>query len=212
MSKITQLIADCGLRIADLILSFNSKIRNSQFALASVSFRGKWPPDWWHHKSVFVCLLAASCLMFGQPALPATNAVKDNTAKEVKPDERVETKTLEGQVAYIGKRSISIEIPGRAEGSFEQIFTLSPDIKLTYLKNLGELKQGDTVSVIYEQAYPSKATTEEPMLLRTTALQITLVRRATSSQLSSSGAKLGAGESCPNCAGNSEESGGGEPQ
>jgi hypothetical protein len=123
-----------------------SVFRIPHSAFAGVSFRGKWPPDWWHHRAIFLLLINTVFISLLNTSL---------YAQQASPDEKKERKTVQGQVVYLGKRAISIEYATTEDGSFEMLVPIdSAQTKVrSPLRKISDLKAGDTVSVEYEQTY-----------------------------------------------------------
>ena len=94
------------------------------------------------------------------------------------PEERIVSKEVTGEVVYIGKRAISVEFSRTADSSNEMLLPVSGDTKVEMLRSLSELKRGDTVRVSYDQTMKESRDGGEPLLLKTAATKVTLVRRA----------------------------------
>lgn len=108
-------------------------------------------------------------------------AVKSNqnqTAAAKEDDVKKSRRIVEGNVGYVSKRAISVEYETKPDESYEMLLPLSADLKLEGgLKSVTELKRGDRVKVGIEQAN-REVSGSGPVLLKTEALVIVLVQRA----------------------------------
>lgn len=98
----------------------------------------------------------------------------------VKAKERIVKQEVTGQVVWVGKRAISVEYERTANESFEMLLPFdSQALKLEQLKNLAELKPGDTVRVQYNQTL-KKVDDQDDIgtVANTIATVIALVRQA----------------------------------
>ena len=114
-------------------------------------------------------------------------AVKPTAVKPsdgVASDEKLERKSVTGQVTYVGKRALSVEYQNTAEGLYEMLLPFSESMRLAHLRSLSELKQGDTVRVQYEQTY-REGEKSERVILKTIVKEIALIKRASAQQLGS---------------------------
>ena len=116
-------------------------------------------------------------------ALPAAAELKP--AQAAAPEERVELKTVTGDVVYVGKQAISVEYASTKKGGFEMLLPLSSDTALVRLRSLEELKRGDTVKVRYEQTSRETDKKDERVILKTIAREIALIRHAPTQGFSS---------------------------
>ena len=104
----------------------------------------------------------------------SASASMDSSPKD---DVKVRSKSVTGDLVYIGKRAISVEFSATAKSSEEMLLPVTAHTKVHGPKPLAELKRGDRVSVRYEQTY--KAVAGEPdQILTTVATEITLLRSA----------------------------------
>ena len=131
----------------------------------------------------FLALPLALLIGLGAPAFAATT--KD--APKPAADEKVDTKTVTGQITGMTKRTLSVEYEQTAEGSYEMLLPFDGTVKLERLKTLQQLSRGDTVAVRYEQTYRVNEKGER-VILKTVAKQVSLVRTAPKQGLASGGA------------------------
>ena len=87
------------------------------------------------------------------------------------------TQEVTGTVVAMTKQSISVEY-AKTDASYELLLPFGNNLQLEHLKSLSELKQGDTVSVQYQQTYKDHDKGERE-ILKTVATRLTLVRSAT---------------------------------
>lgn len=100
------------------------------------------------------------------------------------PEETVELKTVTGELIMVRNGAISVEFSKTAGGSYEMFLPLAPDVKFAHVKGLEGLKRGDTVSVRYQQTI-REGEEGEPIVVKTVATQIALVKSAVTAGLSS---------------------------
>ena len=111
-------------------------------------------------------------------AAPAVGADTGNS------EEKLAYKEVTGTVVHVGKRAISVEYAVTKDGSYEMILPFDADLKLARLRSLSELKAGDTVKVGYQQTYLD-GDDGKPVVLKTVATMITLLRTAPKTALHS---------------------------
>jgi hypothetical protein len=104
----------------------------------------------------------------------ATEPAKKPTAKN---QETVVSKTITGEVVWVGKRAISVEYDRTAESSYEMLVPVGGDTKVERIKSLSDLKRGDVVSVQYKQR-SKKAEDGKDVVLGTMASHVALIRQA----------------------------------
>ena len=91
-------------------------------------------------------------------------------------DEHVVTKDVSGQVVMVRKRALSIETSRTGSESAEMLIPVNVDTKLEHLKALTDLKEGDTVTVQYQQT--SRDEHDQQVVLKTVATRVSLVKEA----------------------------------
>ena len=94
-----------------------------------------------------------------------------------KTNEKIVQKELTGQVVWIGKHAISVEYDRDATSSYEMLLPVTGDLELERLKNLSELKRGDTIHVDYRQTVKQGEDGQE-MVVKTVATKVALMRQA----------------------------------
>lgn len=99
-------------------------------------------------------------------------------------EESVAYDEVRGQVTSVTKRAISVEYAQKNNASYEMLLPFTQDIRLSHLRNLSELKPGDTVKVRYTQTYRENDKGEK-VILNTVATDLALIRRAPTSGFSS---------------------------
>ena len=126
-------------------------------------------------------VLAIKCvtvpLTFAAWSIWAKSAKAEMTAAATKLEGTVDSKTVTGQVGAVTKRSISVEYSQTANGGYEMLLPLAKDVRFEHLKDLTELKRGDTVTVTYDQTW-KEGDKGERVILKTVATTISLVKRA----------------------------------
>ena len=90
----------------------------------------------------------------------------------------VVSKEVTGDVVYVGKRAISVEVSRTTASSTEMLLPVNEETTLELLRSFAELKRGDTVRVRYDQTVKENIDGGDPLILKTVATTVTLVRRA----------------------------------
>ena len=93
-------------------------------------------------------------------------------------DEKVEEKTLTGDIVSVNSRQISVEYAKTATQAEEMLFSLDKDVDVEGPKTLKQLVAGDRVQVLYRQTYREDEKGQR-VILKTLAKDITLLRSAT---------------------------------
>jgi hypothetical protein len=104
--------------------------------------------------------------------------------KDAKEQETVVSKIVTGEVVWVGKWALSIEVNRTEESSTDMLIPYDKKTKLERLKELAQLRRGDTVQIECEQRY-TKDEKGEPVLSGTMAKKVSLVRQAVSGALQS---------------------------
>ena len=122
----------------------------------------------WQHLrlAVYGCLVA---LCIGASSAWAAD-------ESEKTNEKIVQKELTGQVVWIGKHAISVEYDRDATSSYEMLLPVTGDLELERLKNLSELKRGDTIHVEYRQTVKQGEDGQE-MVVKTVATKVALMRQ-----------------------------------
>ncbi len=110
-------------------------------------------------------------------AAVAVAAVVEQEPKKVR-------RVVEGSVVHVSKRAISVEFETyekKQQQFHEMLLPLSSEIKVEGVAALAELKRGDQVKVGIEQSFKDDPQGKEPLLVKTEALVIVLVKRAEAS-------------------------------
>ena len=110
---------------------------------------GKWPPDWWHHRTPrvrswwFSAVVAMTCL--GTTAL----AEEARPFWEAPDDAQVAVKRVTGELSLVRPGSISLvyQRDEKQGMDYEMVLPLSKNYRLVYKRSLDELHVGDTVRV-----------------------------------------------------------------
>ncbi len=87
------------------------------------------------------------------PARAKTPSAAGATTQPEVDDTRFEEKTLVGNIGYLGKRAISLEIERTDHASHEMYLPLGEHIEFVHVKQLADLKMGDRVKATYHQIY-----------------------------------------------------------
>jgi hypothetical protein len=139
--------------------------------LAAVAklFAPHQPPRTFHRRGGMLILKGLALLACAWAASAAAATEQAAPAEDL----QYIQKEVTGNISYVGKRAISVELDPQTE----MLLPVSPQTKLERLGSLAELKLGDRVTVVYRQGY-KKADQGEMTLMETVALHVALMRRA----------------------------------
>ena len=111
--------------------------------------------------------------------LTAVLASADSVGKD-KDDEKMLSKEVTGEVVTVTKRAISVEFAHTADAAEEMLLPITKETKVERVRSLSELRRGDTVKVAYTQYYRDVNEGGKPVVLRTVATNVALLRNAPS--------------------------------
>ena len=89
-------------------------------------------------------------------------------------------KEVTGEIVTVGKRAISVEFAHTADSSEEMLLPINKETKVERLRSLSELKRGDMVKVSYAQVYTETDEQGQPIVLKTVATKVALLKNAPS--------------------------------
>ena len=129
-------------------------------------------PDMKKIEPVPICLslflLVVLCGVFWAPLLQAEMSESE---------EKTQYGEVTGSVSAVSKQGIAVEYSRTRKSSSEMFLPLSDHVRLVRIRDLSQLKAGDTVQVRYEQAYKEDQDGKR-ITLKTTAIEVALMKRA----------------------------------
>ncbi len=106
-----------------------------------------------------------------------TAVAADHPTATAAPTEQTETLTAVGELMYVGKRTISVQVTTTSDSSTDLLLPLAEHLVVEHAKGLSELRHGDRVSIEYERTTMT-GEDGQPVLLKTVAKKIALLRTA----------------------------------
>ena len=104
---------------------------------------------------VFILILGLRGIGFAkEEKISPKSAAQEAQADE--PKEETREKTLEGEVAGVSPNFLAIDYGQDAKTSYEMTFNITKDTRLERIKNIKDLKPGDTVWVSYNETVIKK--------------------------------------------------------
>jgi len=91
---------------------------------------------------------------------------------------KIDKKIVTGTILAIRQDRINVEYDKKDGVVYEMILPLADMVQYSHVRSLSDLNAGDEVKVKYEQTYEDQENGERK-ILKTEAIQITLVKRAT---------------------------------
>jgi hypothetical protein len=85
------------------------------------------------------------------PVQPSPVTLSEEAVKAEEPKEETLEKTLDGEIAGVSPNFIAIDYGQDEKSSFEMTFNITKDTRLERIKNIKQLKPGDTVWVSYNE-------------------------------------------------------------
>ena len=132
-----------------------------------------------------VMLILIGGLGVGTCAADGPTTAPKAKAPESQEEEGIVTMgSVTGTLVTLTKRAISVEYEAAGDQISEMLLPFTPDVALERVQSLSELKPGDTVQVDYRQRSRDDAD-GHPMILKTVATAITLVRSGSVKSLGS---------------------------
>ncbi len=131
--------------------------------------------------------LAAVMTVLAVGSVTCAAAVSPDAVEQGK-DEKIEPGSVTGELVMVKPTVISVEYSRKAHESNEMLLPLGNHTRFEYVKDLSELKRGDTVTVHYDRAYRDGPKAGERTLVKTVATTITLVKHASGTKLNSGAA------------------------
>ena len=86
-----------------------------------------------------------------------TEGVSESTDEAaLKPEVQMETKEVEGPVAYVDSLNISVTYAQKGDAEYDMFLPFNKKQELSRYKNISEIKRGDTVKIIYDEITTAK--------------------------------------------------------
>ena len=118
----------------------------------------------------------------------AGSAGAERSPLEEASDAKKIMKTITGEIVTVSAHAISVEYSRTKTSAYEMLLPVDENVRLEHLKSIKELAPGDTVYVTYEQTYQD-GEDGEPIILKSLAREIVLVKRSSGTSLSSEGSE-----------------------
>ncbi len=101
----------------------------------------------------------------------------------------MEDHTITGTVVGLTKRNLSREYQNTAGESYEMLLPFGTEMRLDRIRDVKDVKRGDTVTISYRQKYRQE-TDGTQTLVKTVVTSISLVKSGSTQTLSPQGGRL----------------------